>query len=150
MQRGPERSGAQLVAPVGDGAPRRVVFLESSVGGGVIGGSLTGILELLPHLDRTRWDPELGLAEPKPALDPAGVPVHVLTPRRGSGGVDRGALPVRVLRRASEVLGIVAPRARELLPLFRRERPALVYLASGLTSNLAGGAGAAPRRGARG
>src|SRR5262249_59929568 len=34
--------------------------------------------------------------------------------------------------------GIVAPRARELLPLFRRERPALVYLASGLTSNLAG------------
>src|SRR5262249_58181645 len=34
--------------------------------------------------------------------------------------------------------GIVAPRARELLPLFRRQRPALVYLASGLASNLAG------------
>jgi glycosyltransferase involved in cell wall biosynthesis len=138
MQRGPEGGGAQLVAPAGDAAPRRVLFLESSVGGGVIGGSLTGILELLPHLDRARWNPGLVLAEPKPALDPAGVPVHVLTPRRGSGGVDRGALPVRVLRRASEVLGIVAPRARELLPLFRRERPALVYLASGLTSNLAG------------
>src|SRR5262249_40754119 len=123
MQRGPERSGAQLVAPVGDGAPRRVVFLESSGGGGVIGGSLTGILELLPHLDRSRWDPQLVLAEPKPALDPAGVPVHVLTPRRGSGGVDRGALPVRVLRRASEVLGIVAPPGRERLPPVPRPRP---------------------------
>src|SRR5262249_61616935 len=116
MQRGPERSGAQLVAPVGDGAPRRVVFLESSVGGGVIGGSLTGILELLPHLDRTRWDPELVLAEPKPALDAAGVPVHVLTPRRGSGGVDRGAPPGRVLRPACGGTRIGAPRARGLPP----------------------------------
>src|SRR5262245_66627773 len=106
MQRGPERSGAQLVAPVGDGAPRRVLFLESSVGGGVIGGSLTGILELIPHLDRRRWAPELVLAEPKPSLQLPGVPVHVLTPRRGSGGVDRGALPVRVLRRASAAFGI--------------------------------------------
>ena len=138
MQRGKEGSGAQRVARASDGAPRRILFLESSIGGGVIGGSLTGILELLPHLDRSRWEPALVLAEPKPALDPADVPLHVLTPRRGSGGVDHGALPVRVLRRASEVVGIVAPRARELLPLFRRERPALVYLASGLTSNLAG------------
>ena len=138
MQRGKEGTGAQRVVRASEGAPRRILFLESSVGGGVIGGSLTGILELLPHLDRSRWEPALVLAEPKPALDPADVPLHVLTPRRGSGGVDRGALPVRVLRRASEVVGIVAPRARELMPLIRRERPALVYLASGLTSNLAG------------
>lgn len=121
-----------------DTAPRRVMFLESSVGGGVVGGSLTGILELIPHLDRTRWEPALVLAEPKPALQLPNVPVHVLTPRRGSGGVDRGALPVRVLRRVSEVFGIVLPRVRELLPLLRHERPAMLYLASGLTSNLAG------------
>src|SRR4030095_6236915 len=67
-----------------------------------------------------------------------GVAVPVCAPRRGSGGVDRGALPVRVLRRASEVFGIVLPRVRELLPLLRRDRPAMLYLASGLTSNLAG------------
>jgi len=120
-----------------------VLFLESSVGGGVIGGSLTGILELIPHLDRRRWEPALVLAEPKPALELTGVPVHVLTPRRGSGGVDRGALPIRVLRRGSEVFSIVMPRARELVPLFRRETPAMVYLASGLTSNLAGAIAAA-------
>src|SRR5262249_60409282 len=96
MERGPERSGAQLVAPVGDGAPRRVVFLESSVGGGVIGGSLTGILELLPHLDRTRWDPELVLAEPKPALRAAGGPGRVPTPPPGPGGGGRGARATRL------------------------------------------------------
>ena len=94
MQRGKEGTGAQRVVRASEGAPRRILFLESSVGGGVIGGSLTGILELLPHLDRSRWEPALVLAEPKPALDPADVPLHVLTPRRGSGGVDRGALPV--------------------------------------------------------
>lgn len=143
MQQGMQGREARSTAPSRDAAPRRVLFLESSVGGGVIGGSLTGILELLPHLDRARWEPALVLAEPKPALDLAGLPVHVLTPRRGSGGVDRGALPVRVLRRASEVFGIVLPRVRELLPLLRRERPSMLYLASGLTSNLAGAIAAA-------
>ncbi len=143
MPHGMHGREARSTAPSPDAAPRRVLFLESSIGGGVIGGSLTGILELMPHLDRTRWQPALVLAEPKPALDQTVVPVHVLTPRRGSGGVDRGALPVRVLRRASEVFGIVLPRVRELLPLLRRERPAMLYLASGLTSNLAGAIAAA-------
>src|SRR4029453_2399668 len=149
MQRGTQGREASSMVPARDAAPRRVLFLESSVGGGVIGGSLTGILELIPHLDRRGWAPELVLAEPKPTLQLPGVPVHVLTPRRGSGGVDRGALPVRVLRRASEVFGIVLPRVRELLPLLRPRHPALLpllgprhpamlYLASGLTSNLAG------------
>ncbi len=143
MQHGPQERRAEPVAPSHEAAPRRVLFLESSIGGGVIGGSLTGILELIPHLDPGRWEAGLVLAEPKPALDLADVPVHVLTPRRGSGGVDRGALLVRVLRRASEVFGIVLPRVRELLPVLRRERPAAVYLASGLTSNLAGAIAAA-------
>jgi glycosyltransferase involved in cell wall biosynthesis len=138
MQQGTQGREACRTAPLHNTAPRRVMFLESSVGGGVVGGSLTGILELIPHLDRTRWEPVLVLAEPKPALHLPDVPVHVLTPRRGSGGVDRGVLPVRVLRRASEIFGIMLPRVRELLPLLRRERPAMLYLASGLTSNLAG------------
>jgi glycosyltransferase involved in cell wall biosynthesis len=138
MQQGTQGREARSTVPSRDAAPRRVLFLESSVGGGVIGGSLTGILELIPHLDPRRWAPELVLAEPKPSLHLPGVPVHVLTPRRGSGGVDRGALPVRVLRRASEVFGIVLPRVRELIPLLRPRHPAMLYLASGLTSNLAG------------
>ena len=143
MQVGPQGGEARTAAPSRDAARRRVLFLESSIGGGVIGGSLTGILELLPHLDAGRWQASLVVAEPKPSLDLPGVSMHVLTPRRGSGGVDRGPLPVRVLRRASEVFGIVMPRARELLPLFERERPDVVYLASGLTSNLAGALAAA-------
>ncbi len=138
MQHGTQGREARSTDASRAAAPRRVLFLESSVGGGVIGGSLTGILELIPHLDPRRWAPALVLAEPKPALQLPDVPVHVLTPRRGSGGVDRGALPVRVLRRASEVFGIVLPRVRELLPLLRRHRPAMLYLGSGLTSNLAG------------
>src|SRR5262249_31324268 len=137
MQVGPQGGEARTAAPSRDAARRRVLFLESSIGGGVIGGSLTGILELLPHLDAGRWQASLVVAEPKPSLHLPGVPVHVLTPRRGSGGVDRGALPVRVLRRASEVFGIVLPRVRELLPLLRPQHPAMLYLASGLTSNLA-------------
>src|SRR5262245_48134948 len=141
MLHGPQRTAA--VEPLRGIQPRRVLFLESSIGGGVIGGSLTGILELIPHLDRRRWQPALVLAEPKPALDLPGVTTAVLTPRRGSGGVDRGSLPIRVLRRASEVFGIVLPRVRELLPVFRHQRPAVVYLASGLTSNLAGAIAAA-------
>ncbi len=137
MRHGLSGGQASAAAPRLTAAPRRVLFVEGSVGGGVIGGSLTGILELLPWLDRSRYEPALVLAEPKPGLDVPGVDVHVLTPRRGSGGADHGSLPVRVMRRAVELASVVAPRARELMPIFRREQPAIVYLASGLTSNLA-------------
>ena len=117
-------------------APRRVLFVEGSAGG-VVGGSLTGILELLPYLDRSRYEPALVLAEPKPGLVLPGTPIHVLAPRADAGPVTAGSATVRTLRRGVQVFSVVLPRARELGRLFARERPALVYLASGLNSNLA-------------
>ncbi len=117
-------------------APHKVLFVEGSAGG-VVGGSLTGILELLPYLDRSRWEPALVLAEPKPGLALDDTPIHVLAPRADAGPVLAGSAVVRTLRRGVQVFSVVLPRARELGRLFARERPALVYLASGLNSNLA-------------
>src|SRR4030095_773417 len=81
MQHGPPENLAQAVVPSRDVGASRVVFLESSVGVGVCGVTRTAIPALIPHLDRSRWEPALVLAEPKPSLQLAGVPVHVLTPR---------------------------------------------------------------------
>jgi glycosyltransferase involved in cell wall biosynthesis len=117
-------------------APRKVLFVEGSAGG-VVGGSLTGILELLPYLDRRRYDPALVLAEPKPGLELPGTAIHVLAPRADAGPVSAGSSLVRTLRRGVQVFSVVLPRAQELMALFARERPSLVYLASGLNSNLA-------------
>jgi glycosyltransferase involved in cell wall biosynthesis len=122
--------------PAPAAAPQKVLFVEGSAGG-VVGGSLTGILELLPYLDRQRYAPALVLAEPKPGLDLPGVPIHVLAPRADAGPVAAGSALLRTLRRGVQVFTVVLPRARELGRLFARERPALVYLASGLNSNLA-------------
>src|SRR6185295_10436574 len=63
-------------------APHRIVFVEASVGG-VLGGSLTGILQLIDRMDRRRFTPVLVLFETKdivPALRANGVAVHVLPP----------------------------------------------------------------------
>jgi glycosyltransferase involved in cell wall biosynthesis len=113
-----------------------VLFVEGSAGG-VVGGSLTGILELVPYLDRRRWAPALVLAEEKPGLRLADAPVHVLAPRADAGPVAAGSSLGRTLLRGAQVFTVVLPRAQELVALFARERPALVYLASGLNSNLA-------------
>src|SRR5439155_18037304 len=120
-------------APPHQAARRRVLFVEASRGG-VVGGSLTGILELLPHLDR--FEPVLVLAEPKPGLYVPGVRVHVLSPRAAAGPVTDDHLAMRTLKRAGQVLSVVLPRARELVAVLRAERPAPVYLASGLNSDL--------------
>jgi glycosyltransferase involved in cell wall biosynthesis len=109
----------------------------------VVGGSLTGILELMPRLDRRRYEPALVLAESKPGLDHTGV-THVLAPRPGAGPVKAGSALSRALGRGAQVFSVVLPRALELVRLFARERPAIVYLASGLNSNL--GAVVAARR----
>jgi glycosyltransferase involved in cell wall biosynthesis len=120
--------------PASTTAPRRVLFVEGSLGG-VLGGSLTGILELLPYLDRRRYEPALVLAERKPGLDPA-TAVHVLAARADAGPVTNGSLALRMLRRGGQVFTVVLPRARELDALIRAERPDVIYLASGLNSNL--------------
>ena len=126
----------QDAPPAPTAAPRKVLFVEGSAGG-VVGGSLTGILELLPYLDRRRYEPALVLAEAKPGLDLPGTPIHVLAPRADAGPVSAGSSVARTLGRGLQVFTVVLPRARELAALFTRERPALVYLASGLNSNLA-------------
>jgi glycosyltransferase involved in cell wall biosynthesis len=119
---------------------RRIVFVEASIGGGA-GGSLTGILQLLARLDRTRFAPILVLFEDKPVVDElraSGIRVHVvsgppapradaaLDPRRGT----------RAVLRLLDLLRVVRPRARALRDVLRHERSNLVYLCNGVAANL--------------
>ena len=119
-------------------APHRILFVEASVGG-VLGGSLTGILQLIDRLDRTRFAPSLLLYQEKeviPQLVAADVPVAVLPPQPAwlpdgnRGRVGRAWLRVR------EIASVVLPRSRAVLAHLERERPDLVYLANGVTPNL--------------
>jgi glycosyltransferase involved in cell wall biosynthesis len=113
---------------------RRILFVEASAGG-VVGGSLTGILHLIRRLDRRRFAPALVLFEPKEILTD-GAPVHVLPPLPRPRAVrPRGRL-LRALVRARDLATVIAPRARALGELIGREPPALVYCANGLTANL--------------
>jgi glycosyltransferase involved in cell wall biosynthesis len=120
--------------------PRRILFVEASQGG-VVGGSLTGILHLISCLDRRRYAPALALFEPKDIthlLAAWEVPLHTLPPPP-MWNPAHGRLRVsRALVRLGDLLRVVGPRVRALVPLFRREQPALVYLANGLTSQLDG------------
>ena len=123
---------------------RRILFVEASTGG-VVGGSLTGILHLIPHLDRTRFAPSLALFEPKSiAVD--GAPVHVLPPLpRRAGAAGKGTI-ARTVARATNFQAVLGTRTRALGALLRRERPALVYLANGVRANLDGVIAARLRR----
>jgi glycosyltransferase involved in cell wall biosynthesis len=117
-------------------APQRILFTDSTQGG-VLGGSLTGILELLPHLDRTRFEPVLALYERKPIveeLETGGVRVHVLPTPPAPMRLD--SAPGRALARVSNLWRITGFRARALAPILRRERPAIVYCSSGVVPSL--------------
>jgi len=119
-------------------SPHRIFFVECSVGG-VLGGSLTGILHLLDRMDRRRFEPALVLFESKKViaqLQAKGVRVHVLPPLpEPLPDGDRGR-PARAVRRVQELATVVLPRARALTRLFKREQPSAVYLANGVTANL--------------
>ncbi len=119
-------------------APHRILFVEASIGG-VLGGSLTGILQLIDRLDRARFAPSLLLYQEKeivPQLEAAGVPVAVLPPQpawlpdgeRGRGG--------RAWLRLKEIPAVVLPRARAVGAHLRAVRPDIVYLANGVAPNL--------------
>src|SRR5262245_3742236 len=117
-------------------APQRILFTDSTQGG-VLGGSLTGILELLPHLDRARFEPLLALSERKPIVDEleaGGTRVYVLPTPPEALRLD--SAPGRAVARVSNLWRITGFRARALVPILRRERPAIVYCSSGVVPSL--------------
>jgi glycosyltransferase involved in cell wall biosynthesis len=135
----PQASTARSARASGT-APRRILFVEASIGG-VVGGSLTGILHLIDRMDRERFEPALLLYETKVGMERyerAGVPVHVLpplpvpTPDGGRGLLGRAWL------RAADLWQVTAPRARAVGEVLVRERPDILYLANGLTANIDG------------
>ena len=121
-------------------ARHRILFVEASVGG-VLGGSLTGILQLIERLDRRRFAPALLLYEEKDVLAQIranGVPVHVLPPLpEAFSDVGHNRFGRAVLR-ARELGTVFLPRARALAAVYREVQPDLVYLANGVTTNLDG------------
>jgi len=121
---------------------RRILFVEASTGG-VVGGSLTGILHLIPRLDRARFAPVLSLFEEKKGIDTdGGFPVHVLPPLPRRGAAASPGLIPRALRHAGNLYATLGSRARALARLYRRERPDLVYLSNGFGAQLDGVAAA--------
>jgi glycosyltransferase involved in cell wall biosynthesis len=118
----------------------RILFVEASVGG-VLGGSLTGIVQLIQRMNRRRFEPAVVLYETKDIarkLEADGVKVHVLpplpepTPDGGRGRLGRAVVRMR------DLASVITPRARALVDLFRQEQPDIVYLANGVTTNLDG------------
>ena len=120
---------------------RRILFVEASTGG-VVGGSLTGILHLIPRLDRARFAPVLSLFEEKKGIETDGFPVHVLPPLPRRGAAASPGLIPRALRHAGNLYATFGSRARALARLYRRERPDLVYLSNGFGAQLDGVAAA--------
>ena len=117
--------------------PQRVLITDATQGG-VLGGSLTGVLEFLGHLDRGRFEPALVLFEPKPIVDELraqGIAVHVLATPRVRGVKPRSRIG-RLLARIADVWRVFGFRARQLLRLLCRERPALIYCSNGVTPSL--------------
>lgn len=128
-----------------------VVFLEAS-SGAVIGGSLTGMLELLRGIDRTRISPTVVLYERKPCiagLEAAGIPVvvfdrsrlpkeHALQQSAAYGRAKRVGLvsaTLRLLRSTVTLLLETAPAAVQLRRTIAAARPDLVYVCNGFRGN---------------
>jgi len=114
--------------------PHRILFVEASVGG-VLGGSLTGIVHLIRRMDRTRFAPAFALYEPKD-LGLPDVPVHVLPPLPRPGFDGARGRAARAVLRVQELAGVTLPRARALGEVFRQARPDLLYCVNGITTNL--------------
>src|SRR5262245_35444054 len=104
-------------------SPHRILFTDATQGG-VLGGSLTGVLQLLAHLDRARFEPVFVLFAPKPIaaeLEAEGIRVHVLPPPRPPVAY-RGSRPRRALAKAVNLWRVVGSRARQLVQILGRER----------------------------
>ena len=130
-----------------------VVFLEASAGS-VVGGSLTGMLELLRGMDRRRVSPFIVLYEHKPAtadLAAEGVPIRIFDKRRLPKGqlashrpyakakrIGAFARLTRNIRESLTFLFETAPAAVRLARLMREARPDLVYVGNGFRGNADG------------
>jgi len=128
-----------------------VVFLEAS-SGNVVGGSLTGLLELLRGLDRSRIRPIVVLYENKtvvPDLVARGVTVEVFDKRRlpkehglqGNPAYARaknvGAVArlLRNLRVTGTFFLETLPTSLRLARMLRPHAPALIYVGNGFRGN---------------
>jgi glycosyltransferase involved in cell wall biosynthesis len=129
----------------------KVVFLEAS-SGSVVGGSLTGMLELLRGIDRARVQPAVVLYEHKScvqALEAEEIPVAIFPRRRlakehalqqsaawsGAKRVGPVAASMRWLRSTGTFLLETLPAALRLRRLLAAQGPDLVYVCNGFRGN---------------
>ncbi|GIW39875.1 MAG: hypothetical protein KatS3mg076_0452 [Candidatus Binatia bacterium] len=144
---------AVLRDPESRAAPRTVAFVEAS-SGGIVGGSLTGILQQIDGMGEN-WKSVLVLYEPKgiePKLEAAGVRVRHVRRRRLPKEHPlqawqvyhraRRAPEIRRLFRAARTSLRTAfeefPAAVRLARIFREEKPDVVHLANGVRANFDG------------
>lgn len=130
----------------------KVLFLEAS-SGQVVGGSLTGMLELIGGLDRARYAPVVVLYEEKAVtrqLHAQGIPVRIFSKRRlpkehslqESAHYQKakevpGVTPVlRGVRETLTFLFETLPAALRLAAVFREEAPDLIHVCNGFRGNL--------------
>jgi glycosyltransferase involved in cell wall biosynthesis len=129
----------------------KVVFVEAS-SGSVVGGSLTGMLELLRGIDRARITPSVVLYEHKPCigeLRERGIPVTVVSRRvlpkthalqestayAGARNVRAVASALQLLRRSATFAAETLPSALRLRAAMAPFAPDLVYACNGFRGN---------------
>ncbi len=130
----------------------RILYVEAS-SGQVVGGSLTGMLELVGGLDRSAYEPAVLLYEDKPVIKDMvsqGVAVRVFSKRRlpkehalqdKPSYVRAKRVPgvTRVLKNLRAVLAFVFetfPAALRLSRFLREEAPDIVHVCNGFRGNM--------------
>jgi glycosyltransferase involved in cell wall biosynthesis len=130
----------------------KVLFLEAS-SGQVVGGSLTGMLQLIQGLDHRRYQPIVVLYEEKQiirSLTAQGIRVRIFSKRRlpkDHSLQDRtvykrakgypGVTPLlRSVRAAGTFLFESLPAALRLSQIFREEAPDIIHVCNGFRGNL--------------
>jgi glycosyltransferase involved in cell wall biosynthesis len=130
----------------------KILYLEAS-SGQVVGGSLTGVLQLIAGLDRSRYTPTLVLYEDKrviKSLRARGIRVRVFSKRRlpkehalqdvpvyNSAKGHLGVTPLlKNLRAVGTFVFETLPAARRLARLLREEAPDIVHVCNGFRGNM--------------
>lgn len=130
----------------------KILFLEAS-SGQVVGGSLTGMLELVSGLDKSRYVPTVMLYEEKSVIkhiNARGIPVRVFSKRRLpkehtlqespsyiKAKTYPGVTPLLInLRALITFVFETLPAALRLAAVFRDEAPDIVHVCNGFRGNL--------------